>query len=132
MNDLNQKLLELNEEIVNTFSVISNIKPHSWHMFFNSQYKLLENSLFSFRKRLNEIDREIEPHTIIPNQINDLNMASGKLSILFATRGMTLTSLSEAQKLLTNSQTQVSFKFTTLISLLAIVLSVYSVYLGSE
>ena len=124
MNNLNQKLLELNEEIVNAFSTISSIKPHSWHIFLNSKYSELDNLLLSFRKKLDDIDREIEPHTIIPNDYNSVQMASGKLSILFATRNMALTSLSEAQKLLTNNQTQVSFKFTTIISLLAIVISI--------
>lgn len=126
MNDLNQKLLELNEEIVDSFTTISNIKPRSWHMFFNSQYKTLESLLLSFRKKLDEIDREIEPHTIIPGDYNSIQMVSGKLSIVFATRNMAFTSLGEAQKLLTNAQSQVSFRFTTLVSLLAIVISVVS------
>ncbi len=126
MNDLNQKLLELNEDIVNSFTTISNIKPHSWHMFLDSEYKTLEKLLLTFRIKLDEIDREIEPHTIIPGDYNSIQMVSGKLSIVFATRNMAFTSLGEAQKLLTNAQSQVSFKFTTLVSLLAIVVSVVS------
>jgi len=127
MNDLNQKLLELNEEIVNAFTTISNVKPHSWHIFFRSQYISLEKLLLSFRKKLDDIDREIEPHTIILNDYNSAQIMTGKLSILFATRNMALTSLAEAQKLLANTQTQVSLKFTTIISLLAIVISVSGV-----
>lgn len=126
MNDINQKILELNEEIVNSFTTISNIKPRSWHMFNNAQYKTLENLLLSYRVKLHEIDKEIEPHTIIPGDYNSIQMVSGKLSIVFATRNMAFTSLGEAQKLLTNAQSQVSFKFTTSVSLLAIVVSVIS------
>ena len=50
MNDLNQKLLELNEEIVRTFSSISDIRPHAWHVVINSEYKTVEDLLLSYRK----------------------------------------------------------------------------------
>mgnify|MGYP001824231893 CR=1 FL=1 len=127
MNDLNQKLLELNEEIVNTFSSISDIKPRAWHVFLNSDHQKLEDILLSYRRRIDEIDREIEPHTIIPQDFNGIQMASGKLTMLFSTRNMALTSLGEAQKILSNSQSLASFEFTTTISLLAIVISIIGV-----
>jgi len=126
MNDLNQRLLELNDKIVNVFTDISNVKPRAWHILFDSKYRKIENSLFSFRKELHEIDRDIEPQTIIPNDYNSIQMVTGKLSILFSTRNMVLTSLSEAQKILTNNQSQVTFKFTTIISLVAIAVSIIS------
>lgn len=127
MNDTHQKLQELNEEIVKTFSTISSIKPQPWHLFFSKQYNNLEDQLLSYRILLDEIDHEIEPHAIIPNDFNSIQMVSGKLSIIYATRNMTLTSLAEAQKLLTNSQSQASFKFTTIVSLAAIVISIFGV-----
>lgn len=124
MNDVHQKLQELNEEIVQTFSTISGISPKPWHVFIGKQFNNLENQLLLYRLRLDELDHEIEPHAIIPNDYNGIQMVSGKLSILYATRNMALTSLGEAQKLLTNAQSQASFKFTVLVSLLAIVISV--------
>lgn len=125
MNDLNQKLLEINEKIVKTFTEISSIKPHAWHVFFGKQYKTHEETLLSYRKEFNEIDREIEPHTIIPGDYNGIQMASGKLSMLFSTRNMALISLGEAQNQLFTTQSQASFKFTTSVSLLAIIIAAF-------
>ena len=114
---------------MDTLDEISNIKPRPWHVINNSQYKAHEGMLRLYRDWHNQIDRMIEPHTIVPGDINGTIMASGKLSMLFSTRNMALYSIDEAQKLLTNAYSLASFQFTTTISLLAIAISVVGVAL---
>ncbi|MBV1870868.1 MAG: hypothetical protein KUG76_08155 [Gammaproteobacteria bacterium] len=124
MDEISQDLIELNKEIVSTYSDISKLKSRPWYILFNCKIKAIESQLWSFRKKLSELDSSIEPHTKIPTNTNDITAKSGKLSILFATRNMAFSSLGEAQKLLSNLESKISFKFTTLLSVTAIVISI--------
>ena len=126
MNEINQNLLELNSRIVATLNELSVFTPRFYHVFKNGKFKGFNSKLSSYRKELIEIDQSLEPHTRIPGDINSVRMVSGKLSVTFSVRNLTLTSLDEAQKMLSSYEGQAGFKLSTTLSLIAIVISTIS------
>jgi hypothetical protein len=130
MNEITVDILTLNKEIVETLNSISQFKPRSYHAFFKNRITTFENTLNSYRSSLASLDERITPHAKIPGDFNSIQMCAGKLSIVFATRNIALTSLDEAQKLLSGHDSQAAFKLSTLISLIAIIISVVGFFQG--
>ncbi|GLX80227.1 hypothetical protein tinsulaeT_35670 [Thalassotalea insulae] len=126
MNEINRKLLELNNKIVETLNELAEFTPRFYHVFKNGKLKGYSSQLTNFRKALTEIDHSLEPHTKIPGDITSVKMVSGQLSVTFSIRNLTLTSLDEAQKMLSSYEGQAGFKLSTTLSLIAIVISTIS------
>jgi hypothetical protein len=132
MNEITADLLALNKKIVETLTAISQFKPRFYHAIATYKTELyeFETILSSYRSSLAALDDRISSHIRIPGDYNSIQMHAGKLSIVFSTRNIALTTLDEAQKLLSAHNSQASFKLSTLVSLAAIVISVVGSILG--
>ncbi len=127
MNNLNKKAMKLNEECFAALNDISEFKPQAYHVFLSKNIQGYELRLRTLRKQLSELDKEIEPHTKMPGDYNSIQMCSGKLSVCFNARNIALTTLTEAQRLLSSHEGSVQFKATTIIALIAVLISMVSV-----
>lgn len=129
MNTITADILKLNKKIVETLTEISQFKPHFYHAIYKTELYEFETVLNSYRSSLAELDDQISLHIKIPDDYNSIQMHAGKLSIVFSTRNIALTTLDEAQKLLSAHDSQAGFKLSTLVSLAAIVISVVGFFL---
>ncbi|MCR9722986.1 hypothetical protein NB567_21545, partial [Vibrio parahaemolyticus] len=127
MNKINKKAMELNKECFSVLNDISEFKPQFYHIFCSKKFHGFEVKLGKLRKQLSELDSEIEPHTNMPDDYNSIQKRSGKLSVAFNTRNIALTTLGEAQRLLSSHEGSAQFKATTIIALIAVFISVVSV-----
>ncbi|RBO81862.1 hypothetical protein [Marinomonas aquiplantarum] len=130
MNEFNDELMGLNEQVMAILKELSQFKPRFYHAFVKGKLGEFAISLVGFREQLNDIDQRIRPHTRIPGDYNSIQMVSGKLSVTFSIRNVVLTTLDEAQKMLSSHEAQAGFKLSTNIALLAIIISVLGVAIG--
>jgi hypothetical protein len=126
VNEIKDELMSLNGKIITVLSELAEFTPRFYHAVKNDKLKGYASKLTTFRLELNELDKRLEPHTRIPGDINSVTMTSGKLTIVFSVRNLTLTSLDEAQKILSSYEALAGFKLSTSLSLLAIVISAIS------
>ena len=130
MNEFNDELMELNEQVVSILKELSQFKPRFYHAFAKGKLGEYTVRLVEFRERLNAVDQRIRPHTKIPGDYNSIQMVSGKLSVTFSIRNVALTTLGEAQKMLSSHEALAGFKLSTNIAFLAISVSVIGLTLG--
>jgi hypothetical protein len=130
MNELNDELMGLNEDVSVVLKGLSQFKPRFYHVFSKGKLWEYTTKLIEFREKLNNLDQRIRPHTEIPSDINSIQMVSGKLSVTFSIRNVVLTTLDEAQKMLSSHEAQAGFKLSTNIALFAIVVSVFVAVAG--
>lgn len=130
MNEFNDELMRLNEQVVAILKELSQFKPSFYHVFAKGKLGEYTIKLIELREQLSEVDQRIRPHTRVPGDYNSVQMVSGKLSVTFSIRNVVLTTLDEAQKMLNSHEAQASFKLSTNIALVAIVVSVLGMAVG--
>ncbi|EQA7837588.1 hypothetical protein ACX843_003569, partial [Vibrio cholerae] len=127
VNEINKRAMELNEECFSVLSEISEFKPQFYHLFNTQKFSDFELKLRGLREKLSELDKDIAPHTNVPGDYNSIQMGAGKLSVCFNARNVALTTLTEAQRLLSSHEGSAQFKATTIIALIAVLISLVSV-----
>ncbi|MBF4270317.1 hypothetical protein EAY71_25995 [Vibrio anguillarum] len=127
MNEINKKAMELNEECFSVLNEISDFKPQFYHLVASQNLSEFESKLRGLREKLSELDKNIAPHTNVPGDYNSIQMGAGKLSVCFNARNVALTTLTEAQRLLSSHEGSAQFKATTMIALIAVIISMISV-----
>ncbi|EIE5874804.1 hypothetical protein LDV99_001631 [Vibrio parahaemolyticus] len=127
MNEINKTAMELNEECFSVLNEISDFKPQFYHILARRKLREFESQLRGLREKLSDLDKDIAPHTNVPGDYNSIQMAAGKLSVCFNARNVALTTLTEAQRLLSSHEGNAQFKATTMIALIAVIISMISV-----
>ena len=128
LNEINKRAMKLNEECFSVLNEISEFKPQFYHLLDTRKFSDFESKLRGLREKLSKFDKDIAPHTNIPGDHNSIVMGAGKLSVCFNARNVVLTTLTEAQRLLSSHEGSAQFKATTIIALIAVLISLWSVW----
>ena len=127
MDELAKKMMSLNGNIVETLSELSAFKPKFFHALFRGEITKYSETLSKYRTQLVELESALQSQTRVPSNYNEVQIVSGQMSIVFSVRNMTLTSLDEAQKMLSSHESISGFKLSTFLALFAILVSLLSI-----